>query len=184
MSRPLGELVRRAVEEAGLARPMRSAEVILRWPGIVGPLAASHARAVAVTAGVLLVEVDSGLWTTELALLTPTLLERIAEEVGEGVVREIRFVGPRRGRPAAGAPGTPGPGDPDAARRGPGSPGPYPPWPDRNDLLSVGLTEDERRLVTGASTAAKDPELGAAVARWVALTLKARRWLAREHPAR
>jgi predicted nucleic acid-binding Zn ribbon protein len=44
--------------------------------------------------GVLTVRADSTSWATQLRLLSSSLLSRLAQEVGEGTVAELRVVGP------------------------------------------------------------------------------------------
>jgi predicted nucleic acid-binding Zn ribbon protein len=64
--------------------------------------------------GVLTVRAESTAWATQVRLLVPTLLRRLAEEVGEGTVGKVVVHGPtapswRRGIRVA--PGSQGPRD-------------------------------------------------------------------------
>jgi predicted nucleic acid-binding Zn ribbon protein len=52
---------------------------------------------------VLVVQADSTAWATQVRLLVPTLLRRLAEVLGEGVVGQVQVRGPaapswRKGR--------------------------------------------------------------------------------------
>jgi predicted nucleic acid-binding Zn ribbon protein len=63
---------------------------------------------------VLVVEADSSAWATQVQLLIPALLRRLAEEVGEGTVERVVVRGPaapswRKGPRVA--PGSRGPRD-------------------------------------------------------------------------
>ena len=59
-----------------------------RWDEIVGAeIAGARRRRRRFEDGVLAVRADSTAWATQVRLLTPTLLRRLAEELGEGVVR-------------------------------------------------------------------------------------------------
>lgn len=68
--------------------------VVGRWAQIVGPEIAHHTAATDFSDGILTIRADSTAWATQLRLLTSTLLTRLAGEVGEGVVAELRIVGP------------------------------------------------------------------------------------------
>ena len=68
--------------------------VIGRWGEIVGPEIALHCAPLDFVGGVLTVRADSTAWATQLRLLSSSLLARLAQDVGEGTVTEIRVVGP------------------------------------------------------------------------------------------
>ena len=81
---------------------------------VVGPEIAQHVTPESFEDGVLVVRADSTSWATNLRYMAPLLLERLAAEVGEGVVGDLRVLGPaapswRRGRRSA--PGGRGPRD-------------------------------------------------------------------------
>lgn len=68
-----------------------------RWEEVVGAQVAAHVRPIRLDDGVLLVEVDEPAWATQVSLLTGTLRERLATEVGVVIERvEVRVAG--RGR--------------------------------------------------------------------------------------
>lgn len=160
----LGRVLDTWVERAGLGQAARGASVVIRWPELVGPGIAGHARAETVERGILTVRVSSSVWATELAAHIPIILERITAAVGDGVVRDIRFVtGAAGGRRAVS--GYPGSERDTADRR-----------PDRRDLAPVTLSADELDRVRRFADTVADPELARAGTRWLILTLKARRW--------
>jgi len=71
------------------------------WPELVGPVIAAHSRAEAVRDGVLIVAADTPTWAQELQMRTRELLERLARQFGEGLIRDIHFrsgTRPARGR--------------------------------------------------------------------------------------
>jgi predicted nucleic acid-binding Zn ribbon protein len=72
------------------------------WPDIVGPQLALHTKPESFEAGELTVAADSPAWATQVRLMAPQLLKRLAEELGHGTVRHIRVNGP------AGPPRRPG----------------------------------------------------------------------------
>jgi predicted nucleic acid-binding Zn ribbon protein len=64
------------------------------WLDIVGPQLALHTKPESFDAGELTVSADSPAWATQLRLMAPQLLKRLAEELGHGTVRHIRVNGP------------------------------------------------------------------------------------------
>jgi predicted nucleic acid-binding Zn ribbon protein len=72
------------------------------WSDIVGPQLALHTKPESFEAGELTVSADSPAWATQVRLMAPQLLKRLAEELGHGTVRHIQVKGP------AGPPRTPG----------------------------------------------------------------------------
>ncbi|MGV8966261.1 MAG: DUF721 domain-containing protein [Cellulomonas sp.] len=68
--------------------------VIGRWRAVVGDQIADHCTPETFEDGVLLVRTDSTSWATNLKMLAPALLRRLADDVGEDVVREVRVLGP------------------------------------------------------------------------------------------
>jgi len=64
------------------------------WPDIVGPQLALHTKPESFDSGELTVSADSPAWATQVRLMAPQLLKRLAEELGHGTVRRIRVNGP------------------------------------------------------------------------------------------
>lgn len=73
------------------------AAVLVGWPGVVGEAVAAHARPRTLRQGILIVEVDSPEWATQLRYLEEELLRRLGRKVRPGVVTGIRAVVRRRG---------------------------------------------------------------------------------------
>ena len=65
-----------------------------RWPELVGSEVAEHCRPETFDGGLLTLRASSTAWATNLTLMTPQLLRRLGEELGEGVVVEVRVLGP------------------------------------------------------------------------------------------
>ena len=72
-----------------------------RWAEIVGPDLAAHTRPDSFTDGELAVTADSTAWATQVRLLAPQLVRRLAAELGDGTVRRVKVRGPE-GRAAGG----------------------------------------------------------------------------------
>ena len=64
------------------------------WVDIVGPQLALHTKPESFDGGELTVSADSSAWATQVRLMAPQLLKRLAEELGHGTVRHIRVNGP------------------------------------------------------------------------------------------
>jgi predicted nucleic acid-binding Zn ribbon protein len=102
------------VTERGWQEAVSVGGVIGRWDAVVGTDVAAHCRPETFENGVLTVRADSTAWATQVRLLSPALLRRLADEVGEGTVSKVVVRGPsgpswRRGPRVA--PGSRGPGD-------------------------------------------------------------------------
>jgi predicted nucleic acid-binding Zn ribbon protein len=72
------------------------------WADIVGHDLALHTKPEHFESGELTVSADSPAWATQVRLMAPQLLKRLAEELGHGTIRHIRVKGP------AGPPRRPG----------------------------------------------------------------------------
>lgn len=99
----LGPTLDRMVAERGWATDAAVGGVMGRWPAIVGPEVAAHATPVSYQDGELVVQADSTAWATQIRLLAPALLARLADELGAGIVSAVTVRGPsgpswKRGR--------------------------------------------------------------------------------------
>ena len=65
-----------------------------RWPEIVGPDLAAHAKPETFTDGELTIVTTSTAWATQVRLLAPKLVRRLNAELGSGMVRRVRVRGP------------------------------------------------------------------------------------------
>lgn len=103
----LGSLVGGLVRTHGWKTSLDVGSVMGRWPEIVGAAIAAHSRPERFEAPVLEIAADSTAWATQLGLMIPELKARLEQELGPGVVEEIRVSGPRgasfrRGRRSVG----------------------------------------------------------------------------------
>ncbi|MGN6524138.1 MAG: DUF721 domain-containing protein [Actinomycetes bacterium] len=87
-------VVARLRAEHGWTKPLAGGEVVGRWQEIVGAEVAAHVAAESVDGDVLTVRADSSAWASQVRLLVPTLLARISEAVGPGVVASVVVRGP------------------------------------------------------------------------------------------
>ncbi len=90
----LGSTLDRLVVERGWETDKAVGDVMGRWPAIVGPQVAAHAVPLSFADGELVLTTDSTAWATQVRLLAPTLLARLAEDLGAGVVTAVTVRGP------------------------------------------------------------------------------------------
>ncbi|WP_307793757.1 DUF721 domain-containing protein [Actinotalea soli] len=90
----LGDTLSRLAAERGWRTELSVGSVVGRWREVVGDQVADHCTPETFEDGVLVVRTDSTTWATNLRLLGPTLLSRLAEEVGPDVVVEVQVLGP------------------------------------------------------------------------------------------
>ena len=84
-----------------------------RWAEIVGQDVAAHTRPDSFADGELAVTADSTAWATQVRLLAPQLVRRLAAELGDGTIRRVKVRGPEAPRRRGGwrVPGGRGPRD-------------------------------------------------------------------------
>jgi predicted nucleic acid-binding Zn ribbon protein len=80
----------------GAAGGSGTVSVFRSWDDVVGAPVCEHARPIALDDGRLVVEVDQPGWATQLRYLSATIIERLGEAVGPGVVRSIEVRVARR----------------------------------------------------------------------------------------
>lgn len=90
----LGDELERLVAGRGWAGEVQVGGVVGRWRSIVGDQVADNVEIIAFDGSVLTVRARSTAWATQMRLLTSTVLARIEELVGEGLVSEIVVQGP------------------------------------------------------------------------------------------
>ncbi len=94
--KPFGALAAQWVRRTAAAEDVAKATVMSRWPDIVGPDLAAHCTPLGLVDGQLTVQAESTAWATQIRLLTPAILQKIAAAVGPQAVRVIRAQGPSR----------------------------------------------------------------------------------------
>lgn len=109
----LGEMLARLAAERAWDEPLSVGGVVGRWREVVGDQVADHCTPETFEDGLLVVRADSTTWAANLRLLVPQLLARLAAEVGDGVVTEVRVLGPGGPRWRKGPRSVPGRGPRD-----------------------------------------------------------------------
>ena len=90
----LGTLLGEVVEEQGWTARARAADVLARWPQLVGDDIADHCTPTALRDGTLALVAESTAWATQLRLMSSSILGRLETEVGKDAVTELRVQGP------------------------------------------------------------------------------------------
>lgn len=91
---PFGSVLAKLVKSRGWQKPAAEATVFGEWARLVGDDVAAHSRPVKLENGELTVEAESTAWATQLRMLAGKLIIRIANEVGNNVVKKLHIHGP------------------------------------------------------------------------------------------
>jgi predicted nucleic acid-binding Zn ribbon protein len=92
----LGRLLGQVVRKQGWTGKVSNAAVFGRWAEIVGPEIADHCRPEQLIDGELLVVAESTAWATQLRLFSKQIYGRLQAELGGGVVKRLKIVGPKQ----------------------------------------------------------------------------------------
>lgn len=90
----VSDVLARLLHERDWVADVSVGGVIGRWRDVVGDQVADHCTPETFEDKVLVVRADSTAWATQVRLLVPRLLERLGQEVGEGVVETVTVLGP------------------------------------------------------------------------------------------
>lgn len=92
----LGSAVDGMVAELGWEHQAAVGAITGRWVEIVGAEVADHVTAEHFDAesATLHLRADSTAWATQVRMLLPTLMSRLVDELGSGVVRSVTVLGP------------------------------------------------------------------------------------------
>ncbi|MDQ6650077.1 MAG: DciA family protein, partial [Actinomycetota bacterium] len=91
---PLGAEIGRLLSDRGWEDTVRTAGVLHRWDAFAGPELAAHCQPESLVDGELVLVAESTAWATQVRLLAPQLLARLADQLGAGVVRRVKVHGP------------------------------------------------------------------------------------------
>jgi hypothetical protein len=89
---PLTAAVTSVLRDLAGTQPRAHAELWARWLNVVGPEMYRRSFPAGLRGTTLIVGVSSSSWLQELSFLKTAMLDRIAEEIGPGVVSEITLV--------------------------------------------------------------------------------------------
>lgn len=92
----LSDITGAVIRKADPKRRRDGTRAALVWEQIAGPEVARHTVAAGVREGELTVHVDSAAWAHQLDMMKDRYLESVRSEIGDGVVRSVRFTVSRR----------------------------------------------------------------------------------------
>ncbi|HEY0166697.1 MAG TPA: DciA family protein [Jatrophihabitans sp.] len=91
---PIGAIVGRSMAELGWVAPLAQARLMGQWASVVGSDIAARCQPVSLADGELKVSAESTAWATQLRLMAPQILARIARELPAGLVTKLIITGP------------------------------------------------------------------------------------------
>lgn len=91
---PVAKVLNALVASRGWREQTAAATVFAAWDRIAGPDLATHCRPVLLRDGELVLAAESTAWATQVRMLARTIVAKIADSVGDGVVKVIRCQGP------------------------------------------------------------------------------------------
>lgn len=86
----IGSILARLSAGWGIEDPLASAKLFHTWEAIVGPEIAAQCRPSSFKGGVLKVRASSQGWASQLKYLAPKMIERINQELGTDLVKEVK----------------------------------------------------------------------------------------------
>ena len=91
----VGDVLAGVIEASGWTTRIGLANLLGRWPELVGPVNAAHSRPEAYENRVLTVRAESTTWATSLRQLAPNLVAALNEKLGDGTVERVVVIGPQ-----------------------------------------------------------------------------------------
>ncbi len=89
---PVGDVLKTVLKKLGLGQRVRVARIAQDWERIVGSKIAQHCAPVSVRSKILVVNVDSSVWLSELTrFFKDKMLDQIRSEAGGEGIKDIRF---------------------------------------------------------------------------------------------
>lgn len=88
---PLEGMLGEALRRLGLEQGVKARRSLTLWERVAGETIAKATRAGDIRNGTLYVYTRSSAWSQELSMLRETLLERLNAELGDDVVKDLRF---------------------------------------------------------------------------------------------
>jgi predicted nucleic acid-binding Zn ribbon protein len=90
----IGSILGSAMTELGWVGPLAQARLMGQWGSVVGSDIAARCQPVSLLDGELKVSAESTAWATQLRLMAPQILARIARELPAGLVTKLIITGP------------------------------------------------------------------------------------------
>ncbi len=90
----IGSILGNTMAELGWVAPLAEARLMSQWASVVGSEIAARCQPVSLVDGELKVSAESTAWATQLRLMAPQILARIARELPAGLVKKLIITGP------------------------------------------------------------------------------------------
>jgi predicted nucleic acid-binding Zn ribbon protein len=90
----IGSILPGTLAELGWVGPLAQARLMGQWGSVVGAEIAARCQPVSLVEGELKVSAESTAWATQLRLMAPQILARIARELPAGLVTKLIITGP------------------------------------------------------------------------------------------
>lgn len=90
----IGSILPTTMAELGWVGPLAHARLMGQWASVVGAEIAARCQPVSLVEGELKVSAESTAWATQLRLMAPQILARIARELPAGLVTKLIITGP------------------------------------------------------------------------------------------
>ncbi len=88
----LGPAIEDLLGKLGISGKIREYDAVERWPDVVGQQVAKVTQAEAIKSGILIVRVSNGPWRNELQFLKAEIIRKLNEDLGQELVKDIRFI--------------------------------------------------------------------------------------------
>jgi predicted nucleic acid-binding Zn ribbon protein len=90
----IGSILGNSMAALGWVAPLAQARLMGQWGSVVGSEIAARCQPVSLVDGELKVSAESTAWATQLRLMAPQILARIARELPAGLVTKLIITGP------------------------------------------------------------------------------------------
>ena len=89
--RHIGEMLESMFKEMGMDKKIKQQRILQEWPNLVGQSISQVTQAERIDNFILYIKVKSTSWRTELLFQKHTIIKRINEKYGNGLIKDIRF---------------------------------------------------------------------------------------------
>lgn len=91
----IGTVVGKEIVARGWQHELASGWVTGHWETLVGEQIAAHTSVQMIKGGTVFISCTTTAWATNLKYMQRTILEKIAEKIGPGVITELKIFGPK-----------------------------------------------------------------------------------------
>ena len=88
----IGSLILDSISRMGFGERLYKQNAVLNWPKIVGDIIAAETEAQRIDGDTLIIKVHRPAWRQQLTFLKADLLAKINLQIGEGHIKDIRFI--------------------------------------------------------------------------------------------